>query len=260
MTIGPQSPGSTGPESTEGGAAFTGQSSDDLADTVTITSVHRSRRWLTRWPVLLVLVWMALAVVDVVVIGAGGGAHKPATRSQAPVASVSRRATAPLQRSPVAAPSASQLPAPQALTPVSAEAVGPTGPASGDNPAGAYLAIDSSTATAWHTDWYRTAAFGSLQDGTGLMIDMGRTATVTSVQITLGRPPGAGLEVLTGSVPERVAMRVQATASDAGSVVTLDMLNPQPARYLLVWFTALPPDTSGTFQAYVYNVTVVGRP
>jgi hypothetical protein len=28
------------------------------------------------------------------------------------------------------------------------------------------------------------------------------------------------------------------------------------ARYLLVWFTLLPPDDNGTYQAYVSAVTV----
>ena len=31
-------------------------------------------------------------------------------------------------------------------------------------------------------------------------------------------------------------------------------------RYVLVWFTRLPTDTSGTFQAQVSNVALQGRP
>jgi hypothetical protein len=31
------------------------------------------------------------------------------------------------------------------------------------------------------------------------------------------------------------------------------------ARYVLIWFTLLPPDSAGTFQAVVYNVTISGH-
>jgi len=31
------------------------------------------------------------------------------------------------------------------------------------------------------------------------------------------------------------------------------------ARYVLIWFTRLPPDTSGTFQASVANVALQGQ-
>jgi hypothetical protein len=30
------------------------------------------------------------------------------------------------------------------------------------------------------------------------------------------------------------------------------------ARYVLLWFTALPPSGSGTYQASVYNISVLG--
>ena len=72
------------------------------------------------------------------------------------------------------------------LTPVSAAAFGPSGTGQGDAPQLAPLAIDGNPATAWHTDWYATAGFGGLYAGTGLRLDMGRTATITAARITLG--------------------------------------------------------------------------
>ena len=39
----------------------------------------------------------------------------------------------------------------------------------------------------------------------------------------------------------------------------LKLARPERARYLLVWFTLLPPDSTGTFQASVYNIKIVGR-
>ena len=57
-------------------------------------------------------------------------------------------------------------------------ALGPHG--QGDDPGHVRLAIDGSSGTAWHTDWYTTAHFGNLYSGTGLLVDMGRPVTITA--------------------------------------------------------------------------------
>ena len=51
-----------------------------------------------------------------------------------------------------------------------------------------------------------------------------------------------------------------ARSSGAGGTVRLSLTTPVQARYLLIWFTLLPPDTSGTYQASVYDITVQGQP
>jgi transcriptional regulator with XRE-family HTH domain len=148
----------------------------------------------------------------------------------------------------------------QALAPVSAAAFGPGGTGQGDAPQLAALAIDGNPATAWHTDWYTTAAFGNLQPGTGLLLDMGRPVTITAAQITLGGIPGAALQLRAGDVPVLADLREVASAADAGGVVRPWFTAAAHARYLLIWFTSLPPNTSGTFQASIYNVSLEGRP
>jgi hypothetical protein len=45
-----------------------------------------------------------------------------------------------------------------------------------------------------------------------------------------------------------------------GGAVRLQLTAAVHARYVLVWFTRLPPDTSGSFQASVYNVALKGQP
>jgi hypothetical protein len=45
-----------------------------------------------------------------------------------------------------------------------------------------------------------------------------------------------------------------------GGWVRMRFRGPVPARYLLIWFTKLPPDPSGTFQASVFEVSLQGRP
>ena len=216
------------------------------------------RRRRPLWPIALVLVWAVLAVTDLAVFhsrlntGSAGTSHTAATGANA-----HRHAQA---AAPVPAPKKSRAPAraARALAPVSASAFGPAGPGSGDDPQSAFMAIDASKATAWSTDWYRTAQFGGLQAGTGLLITMGHPVTITSARITLGSASGADFQVRTGKSAALTKMRLQASASDAGGTVNLTLARPHRARYLLIWFTQLPADSAGTFKASVYDVRVKG--
>ncbi len=207
-------------------------------------------------PSALLLLWATAAVVDIVFFHLGPGLGQPAAVKAASVPSAAAHGHS--------APSASSHPAAannlSVLAPVSAVAYGPGGTSSGDNPQYAHLAIDSSTATAWSTNWYTTARFGNLQTGTGLLIYMGRRVEITSIEIILGSTPGADLQVLTGAEPAMAGMRLQASATDAGGALQLALARPERARYLLIWFTLLPRDSSGTFQASIYNVMLEGTP
>jgi hypothetical protein len=51
---------------------------------------------------------------------------------------------------------------------------------------------------------------------------------------------------------------VATTASDAGNLLNLPLTIPSRARYILLWFTRLPPDGAGTYQVFVHQVTVRG--
>jgi hypothetical protein len=144
------------------------------------------------------------------------------------------------------------------LRPVSAAALGFAG-RPGDDGAGARLAIDRNPATAWHTDWYTTARFGNLYPATGLLVDMGRPVSIKAVRITLGRAAGASLQIRVGSAPALGSLRAVAHASDVGGVVHLRITRPVTGRYVLVWFTQLPPDSAGTFRESVYGVQLRGR-
>ncbi len=140
-----------------------------------------------------------------------------------------------------------------AVTPVSATAVGPDG-TSGDNPQNASLALSGDPATPWTTDWYATPQFGNLQTGTGLLVDLGQTVTATGVTIQLGSTPGADLQVRAGTNP--ASLPVVANAANAGGAVKLSLASRPQVRYVLIWFTLLPPDATGTYQADVSGVTV----
>jgi cytoskeletal protein RodZ len=181
--------------------------------------------------------------------GTAGPAPSAGQGTAGPAAS-----TGPAAASP--APTASHGPAQAtALTPASVTAAGPGG---GDNPQLAYRAIDASRATAWRTDWYTTARFGNLYPGTGLLLDMGHPVTITGVRISLGSAPGAALQIRVGAVRGLAQRPAAARAADAAGVLRLRFSRAAHGRYVLLWFTRLPVDPAGTFQASVYNIKLTG--
>jgi hypothetical protein len=144
------------------------------------------------------------------------------------------------------------------LAPVSAVAFGPQGTADGDNPQNAARVL-TDPSQGWLTDWYTTPDFGELKPGTGLLLDLGRTFTITTVRVALGFP-GADFQLRAGTVPGLATLPVVATAARAGDAAELPLAVPVRARYVLLWFTRLPPDGAGTYQVFVHQVTVQGRP
>ncbi len=147
---------------------------------------------------------------------------------------------------------------PHVLKPASATSFDPFGDGQ-ENDQFVPLAIDGDPATAWQTEWYASPFFGNLKPGTGLLLDMGRTVTITSVQVLLGSTPGADFQLRVGAAASSLTdLRVVAYASDAAGHVRLHITTPTRGRYVLIWFTKLPPDTFGTYQASVYNVSLEG--
>jgi hypothetical protein len=144
------------------------------------------------------------------------------------------------------------------LVPVSVVAFGPDGTADGDNPQLASRAIDGSPATAWTTNWYGMPRFANVQGGTGLLLDLGRRVTITGAGVTLGRVPGADFQLRAGNTPSLADLPPVAIATDASGALGVRLTTPVDARYVLLWFTALPPSGSGTYQASVYNISVLG--
>ena len=145
------------------------------------------------------------------------------------------------------------------MTPASAAAFGPGG-RPGDDPQDAHLAIDGLRGTAWHTDWYTTARFGNLYAGTGLLLDMGRPVTVAGIRVTLGAAAGTNFQIRVGDQPNLRALRPVGRSAGPGGIVRLGFGRPARGRYVLIWFTKLPPDPAGTFKAVLYGVGVKARP
>lgn len=238
----------------------------------------RGWRWATAISVFAVVVLGIVGVATGQIVarlhstGHASAAVAPAVRPTAAKGSPapsSPAATTPAAATPTATKSAAVTPTPKAtpkpppavrLAVQEASAFGPDGVADGDNPQGARYAIVPGSAQPWQTDWYTTATFGQLKKGTGLLLDMGRTVTVTSVQIRLGAILGADLQVRAGGAASLGTSPALASAQDAGGALTLRLKAPARARYVIIWFTELPPSGPGKYQAAVYSVAVTGRP
>ena len=231
--------------------------------------LRKRERRRVRWTAALAVVVLAVLGFASYKFAAGVGKTQPAAAvTSQPPAHGGQPTPAPsitpsvqastAQPSPTVTPSASPVAA-QALTPASVAAFGPAGTADGDDPQGASFALAGSPAKAWSSDWYATSDFGHLQAGTGLLLDMGRTVTISSVRLTLGGRPGAELQLRAGSLPVLADLRTVASSAGGNGPLTLRLGTPVHARYLLVWFTKLPPDAAGTYQVSVDRITVQGQ-
>ena len=224
--------------------------------------------------------YFAVAAAVVVVAAGALGIHlatqsttiknAAATTVPRPSAAVAARPSAAAQASASAAAKASasgavkpsQAAATQpvsSLPVVTAMAFGPDGFADGDNPGRAKDAIARDPSQPWSTQWYDTATFGMLKHGTGLLLDLGGKVTVTGVRLDLSKYQGADLQLRVGNGTPTQDLQLAATANSVGGVVKLTLRHPVAARYLLIWFTQLPPNSSGQYQETVSHVAVTGR-
>jgi putative peptide zinc metalloprotease protein len=211
----------------------------------------------------------------------------PATAQPGPAAAGSPAAGSPAAGSPAAgsrgassrattAPSPTRTARPRhpvvlaggVLTPASAhgfDALASPGSDPGDeNDDEAQYAIDGNPATAWSTQYYLGSPyFGGLKKGTGLILDMGRTVRLSSVTITLGPARGADVAIEVGDNDTLAAATLStfttvATADDIGGTFTFTTVSPASGRYVLIWFTKLPPYGSGQYAAQIYNIVIRG--
>ena len=224
-----------------------------------------------RWKLTLVSVvgvFVALALYDLISLAGGSGQNDAASRSRTVTPSAGATAK------PTAASSAASRPtgstasgstssqSPNSGTywqlPVaSLAAFGPEGTSDGDNPASVSRILGGNADQPWYTQWYTTPEFGGLKPGTGLLLDMGETVALKDVRLLLGGTPGADVQLRVGNSPS-ANLPVTASAWDAGGTVRLAAPTPAAGRYVLIWFTRLPPDGHGHYQVSVYNVSVDG--
>jgi hypothetical protein len=88
---------------------------------------------------------------------------------------------------------------------------------------------------------------------------MGRPVKITAIRVTLGAAAGSSFQIRIGDQPKLADLRAAASSAGPGGIVRMTMARPATGRYVLVWFTRLPPDPGGTYQADVHGIGVKAR-
>jgi serine/threonine protein kinase len=202
------------------------------------------RRAAVTWTVISVVIVVVLAAIGVALWSASRGPQNSASPSPGRTQSTSPSAAAAVVLKPVSA---------------SVLALGST-----DDPSGAQYAIDGSTSTFWHTDYYvGNPVFGGLDTGMGLILDMGKEVRLSQVLVQFGTLCCTHAEIEIGNDDSPAALKtftVLQSSTTAKAATTFDITKNTTGRYVLVWITSLPPEagTSNHYQALIYNIVVRG--
>jgi hypothetical protein len=164
-----------------------------------------------------------------------------------------------VQPTPVSQPGATAKPVKIALDAagVTVRDFDPQGSDGAERPSEVANATDGDVSTAWLTSVYRSATFGGLKQGVGLLIDLGVATPLTRVDVAL-TTGGGDVEVRVGSTEPGDApdLRRVAGKTDARDVVRLSVPAGTTARYVLVWVTKLPRAGEG-FQEGINELVLV---
>ena len=142
----------------------------------------------------------------------------------------------------------------EVVKPVRARGFDPLGDGK-EHPEIAADAIDGKSSTDWHTDSYTSADFGRLKKGVGLLLDMGKPVRIADVVVELGGPKGSSIELKVGDSDKLDALKTVAEKKNTSGTVTLTPSKEVSGRYVLIWFTRLPPFEGG-FRGTIYDVIV----
>src|SRR5438034_5326829 len=115
----------------------------------------------------------------------------------------------------------------------------------------ANLAIDGNPSTSWNTQFYiGNPVFGGTKTGTGLILDMGKPVRLSSVRVTFGAIPGADVQIMLGNNNTRApstpsSFTTVARGTNLAGTHTFTVSSHATGRYVLIWFTKLPPQSAG---------------
>ncbi|GAA2134508.1 protein kinase family protein [Kitasatospora kazusensis] len=125
-------------------------------------------------------------------------------------------------------------------------------------------AIDGKPDTYWQTSSY-DSPFGAWKEGTGLLLDLGSTKQVSSVDVQLTGRTGVELRAAPGSATtaptaDKAGLDSLGTAvaKGTGTEVVLKPDHVLNTRYLLIWLTDIPKDEDDKFQGRVAEIKVTG--
>jgi eukaryotic-like serine/threonine-protein kinase len=156
--------------------------------------------------------------------------------------------TATVTESPTTATTSGPAPtsAPPAAEPPAIAGVSTLDPQGddGENDETAPAAVDADPASAWESSTYKTADFGGLKDGVGLVVQLAKPALVSTVTVTANGSGGA-FEVRTAPGAGLGGSNVVGTGSVTGQPVAVALNPPVETQFLIIWFTEVPSTDAG---------------
>ena len=105
-----------------------------------------------------------------------------------------------------------------------------------ENNADTPLAVDGDPETSWSSHTYLTPGWGSLKNGTGLILDLGEGASVSEVAVELGPGDVAATLYLSDAATIDGATEL-GSSDDAADTWTVTPDEAATGRYLILWFT-----------------------
>ena len=96
---------------------------------------------------------------------------------------------------------------------------------------------DGDPSTTWSSHLYTTPDFGRLKPGVGIRLNLGRVRPIRSVEV-LTRQSGWRRRVYLADRPAGTFEGWGPPRAEGSDIVSL---NGEPARYVLLWLSALPP-------------------
>lgn len=120
-------------------------------------------------------------------------------------------------------------------------------------------AVDGDPATSWTTLTYKQQLGpGGLKQGVGLVVDLGASRAVRSVELSLAGAPTTLSLYLTDDPPVEVGGLTAVADVEADTdTASVDLADAPTGRYLTVWLTALPP-ADGGFKGGIVDLVVAG--
>ncbi|MFF3407049.1 protein kinase family protein [Streptomyces sp. NPDC002742] len=117
---------------------------------------------------------------------------------------------------------------------------------------------DSASGTYWQTDFYKSADFGRLKPGLGVILDLGKVQQVGKVTVSFVGATSVELRAASGDTATEPPSFNSYTkvANGSGTAVSLKPAKALKTRYLLVWLTQLPQTDDGTYRGRVVDVKV----
>jgi tRNA A-37 threonylcarbamoyl transferase component Bud32 len=102
-------------------------------------------------------------------------------------------------------------------------------------------ATDGNAGTDWHTEHYRTAEFGNLKKGVGLVVDAGSPVRPRQLTVTTSTP-GYTADIKAGPSSSCCFDTVSSSQTVDGRT-TFQLSVTTPRRYFLIWIMKLPATT-----------------